>query len=125
MLALAVVFGVFGWKSKPEYTRRATLDLLKWVTFYDYGWPAAAVCQIEHDDENKKPATIENEFSTHGWQPFVVDGGALLAASIAVWVTFTRTQRNCRRWRQFSLATVLAFVALIAAACAILPLDRL
>ncbi len=128
IIAVVITLAVLCWKSHYEEDESAsglTIDLGQTDTFGSYGWPKPCLQQHEINLMFNDGPTSEIWYKLYnGSWPLCLDIAIALASLAIVWVTFKRTQRHCKRAWQFSLATLLAFTALAAIICAILPIRR-
>ncbi len=121
ILAVSVVLALLGWKT--QYQLQYGISEGEYVFVGAYGWPWYCVERTDSGPliiPRGGPSQSKTVYEFNGWRPLLLD---LLVAVIwpaVIWLLFSKTQRRCQRWWQFSLATMLAFVTLAAVVCAVL-----
>ena len=110
---------VLGWKCHEPRFAGAFGDMGGSDLYLDYGWPRSCVTLWSHAEDRGPPVPITS-YQVTSWQSLAQDAFIATVSLIATWLLLSRTQRRCRHWWQFSLATLLTFSSLAALACAVL-----
>src|SRR5438270_7610421 len=116
-LAVMMVVVISGAKNRYHWTSFFG-DYDSFISRGSYGWPQQC---MERTDFMRSYSPWMNgvEYQLTSWPSLLLD---LFVAAVCLATTgfvFTHTQRRCRGWSQFSLATLLALVALTALACVV------
>lgn len=130
---MAIVLVVLGWKNRYQYQDLVIRDdgSHDGVHFVGerhgmFGWPLQCVSRVDTPwtiyPTGTTPIEVPNtaRYTVTSWPSLLLDAAIAVAWLGGVWILFSRTQRPCQGWSQFSLATLLAFVALAAVVCAVL-----
>jgi hypothetical protein len=114
-MMVAVILGA---KNRYHWTSFVG-DYDTFISHGSYGWPQKCV---ERSDLTRSYSPWMNrvEYQLTSWPSLLLDLFVAAACLTTTGFVFTRTQRHCQRLSQFSLATVLALVALTASACVVL-----
>ena len=104
MTSVAVVLAVVWWKNQQIYPG-------VYAALGEYGWPQRWVELIYYPVGSKLTG---EHFEVISGQGLRFDAFVAVAWLAATWIVFSRTQRRCQRWWQFSMATLFAFVTLTA-----------
>jgi hypothetical protein len=118
MIATTVVLATLGWESQYQEVG-GVVELGCLSQWGDYGWPRACVRADDFFEPWGSPYHT-SDYTVTSWPSLLLDTTIAVVSLVATWVVFTRTQRRCRGWWQLSLASLFAFVALAAVACAAL-----
>src|SRR5260221_385223 len=116
-LAVMMVVVILGAKNRYQLTHGVG-DYDTFIYNGSYGGPQQCF-ERTHLTRSYSPWMNGVEYQLTSWHSLLLD---LFVAAVCLTTTgfvFTRTQRRCRGWSQFSLATLLAFVALTALACVV------
>lgn len=112
-IATTFVLGTFAWKN--QYRESYATGDLGWLDqLGNYGWPLTCVSRDDFTG-----ADHECKISVSSWPSLLLDASLAIAAVVATWVVFRRTQRQCERSWQISLASLLALMLLAGAISAI------